>query len=136
MLQILPYIWGLIADVRTNQAEAITNAKLNQTSDAVLELAGIVEDGQLFRHDAATTSGLTFGLSAGRTRKSDGTVVQKTASTIALTASATNYVEIDADGNATASAARTLAKKPAYKVTTDTGSITAIEDERVSFDFS
>lgn len=53
----LPYIWGLVAGARANQAEKITAIKLNQTADAIISLTPV----------AIAGSETIVGLAAGQT---------------------------------------------------------------------
>lgn len=91
---------------------------------------------ELFEQRAATTAGLTFGFGAGRVRDAAGAVIQVAAGTVALTASATNYIEVTGTGAVVAATARTLANKPLYQIVTGATAITSVINERISFDFS
>jgi hypothetical protein len=63
----------------------------------VNELVDALSPASLFGRNADATSALTWGYYGGKYRKADGTVVTKANATIALTASATNYI-LETDG--------------------------------------
>lgn len=75
-------------------------------------------------------TGLTFGYLAGRVRT--GTAVTDVArGTLAMTASATNYVEVDSSGVvSTNTSGFTAGRVPLFIVTTDASKMTAINDRR------
>lgn len=83
-----------------------------------------------FGYKPATTTGLTFGYYGGEFLI-NGTLTTISDSTILLAASATNYVEANRAGTVSKnSVGFTAGLTPLYEVTTDTGSITAINDRR------
>ncbi len=132
MAQTQRYIWGLVDGVRTTQAEGITNAKLNQTTDHFTERIDAIEAlASLFAQDDATTALLTWGWKAGRVR-SGVNVLQVLAGTIALTASATNYVEVDPTTGAVSvnQTAFSSSKVPLRKLICGGASITTNTDAR------
>lgn len=85
-------------------------------------------------NDPSTTTGLTYGYRAGRIR-SDNVVTDVVAGTVALTASATNYVECTPPtGVVTANTTGfTAGRLPMATVVTGVSSITTITDKRVWF---
>jgi hypothetical protein len=84
-----------------------------------------------FDEDSGSTTGLTWGYKAGLLRV-DGTIYTKGASTIALTASSTNYVELDPDDQTVKknTSGFTAGRIPLRQVTTDGSSQTASVDKR------
>lgn len=79
-----------------------------------------------FAQDADTTSGLTFGYSAGAFLYRDA-LVSVVAGTIALTASQTNYVEVSPAGVVSANTAGfTAGRLPLYQIVTGSASITTV----------
>jgi len=75
--------------------------------------------------------GLNLDLAAGRVRD-DNTITDKAAQAVALTDNATNFVEIDGVGAATANtSAFTAGKIPIARVVTSGGSISSIAGKRV-----
>lgn len=94
-----------------------------------------------FAANSATTAALNFGYTAGRIRQSDGTIVEVAAGTVALSASQTNYVEINNAGTVSKNTSGfTASSKPIRLIVTDAGSITNGSglglDKRIDFDFS
>jgi hypothetical protein len=83
-----------------------------------------------FAQDAGTTTGLTYGYQAGRIR--DGaTTTNVSASTIAMTASTTNYVEVSGAGTvSTNTTGYTAGRYPMATVVTDGSAITGVTDKR------
>lgn len=83
-----------------------------------------------FAQNPATTTGLTFGYMAGRVRYGSS-ILSIAASTIALTASATNYIEISSGGTVAANTTGfTSGYLPLFVVVTGTASITSVTDDR------
>ena len=83
-----------------------------------------------FGNDVATTSGITYGYSAG-TVYSNGSLVSISGGTITLTASATNYVQRTAHGVVSANTSGFMTGLiPMATVVTGTTSITSITDDR------
>ncbi|ARO88187.1 hypothetical protein EBAPG3_010575 [Nitrosospira lacus] len=85
-----------------------------------------------FGYKPATTTGLTFGYYGGEMWV-DGVLTSISDSTILLTASATNYVEATRAGVVSKNTTGfTAGQIPLYEITTDTGSITVVNDRRIS----
>lgn len=85
-----------------------------------------------FGYKPATTTGLIFGYYGGEMLV-DGVLTNIADSTLTLTASVTNYVEATRAGVVSKnSTGFTAGQTPLYEVTTDTGSITAINDRRIA----
>lgn len=79
---------------------------------------------------ASDGGGLNLDLEAGRIRN-DNTITDKATQTVALTDDATNFVELDNVGAATANtSAFTTGKIPVARVITASGSISSIADKR------
>lgn len=84
-----------------------------------------------FGYKPATTAGLTLGYYGGEMWV-DGALTNIADGTLALTASATNYVEADRAGAISKNTTSfTAGRTPLYEITTDGGSITAINDRRI-----
>ncbi len=91
---------------------------------------------ELFAQNTATTSYPNFGYKAGRVRNG-ATVTAVSAGTISLSSGADNYIEVNSSGVVSKNTTGfTESNKPLFKVTTDGGSITAVVDRRVGFDFT
>ena len=88
-----------------------------------------------FDEDGATTTGLTWGYNAGTIRK-DNAITSVAAGTVSLTASTTNYVEVDDAGAVSVNQSGfTAGRIPLRELTTDGSSITASTDKRGLFLF-
>jgi len=85
--------------------------------------------GHQFDHDPVSTTGLTWGYKAGLNPKTGAVIA---AGTVALTASQTNYVELDPNsGTVSANTSGfTTGRVPIRKLVTDSGSITTNTDNR------
>lgn len=82
--------------------------------------------------DTSTTTGLTFGYQAGRVRN-DTTVTAIAAGTLALTASATNYVQVSTAGTVSANTTGfTSGQIPLWTVVTNASAITSVSDQRAA----
>lgn len=128
-MPIEPYIFGIVGGVRTDQAERITNAKLNQTADAITEkLAGVAQQTNQFAQNDAATGGLTWAHLGGTVRAG----LQVLAGSVSLVATATNYVEIDTTTGVVSvnQTGFTLTKVALRKLVCDGGSITTNTDVR------
>ena len=113
--------------------EQVANDKLNQMVEYSEDLAGA---GSLFRAADPQPAGLNHAYLAGRIRKADGTIVDVAAGQVALTATATNYVEVSDTGAVTANTVGfTGSCRPLAVIDTDAGSMTSLADARVNFDF-
>ena len=83
-----------------------------------------------FGNDAGTTTGLTYGYLAGVIR-SDNVVTSVSAGTVTLTASSTNYVEVNSSGTVSANTTGfTTGRYPMAQVVTDGSGITSNTDKR------
>ena len=81
-------------------------------------------------NDPSTTTGLTWGWKAGGIRSAT-TLIDVAAGTLTLTASATNYVEVDAAGAVSANTSGwTAGRIPIAQVVTGASTITSQTDER------
>lgn len=109
------------------------NARYTVNAGAwALSITGAVSmaDLQDAAQDLGTTTGLTYGYQGFRYR-SDVTVTDVPAGTVALTASATNYVECDKSGTVTANTTGFTANRiPLAEVVTDASSIISVTDKR------
>lgn len=86
----------------------------------------------IFGRRASTTSALTWGYYGGRFRASAGTYSSIANGTLALTASATNYVEVTVDGVVSSNTtAFTAGRIPLYTVVTGGSSVNSYTDERL-----
>ena len=87
-------------------------------------------NGGAFSQEADTTTGLTFGYYGGSVYNGSTNVVTA-AGTIALTASATNYVEVDNAGVVHANTVSfTAGRLPLYTVVTSSGAITTVTNSK------
>jgi hypothetical protein len=85
----------------------------------------------LFGRRASTTSALTWGFYGGRFTKPDGTRITVANGTVALSASATNYVESDQNGVVSKNTAGFSAGAiPLYSIVTGASTVTSYTDER------
>lgn len=106
--------------------------KDNNMHDLVQEVASGAE--QPYNYNPLTTAGLTLGLWGGD-EIIDGVLTVHLATTVALTASATNYIERTRSGTVSVNTSGfTPGKEPLFTVVTDTGAIVAggITDKRGS----
>jgi len=84
----------------------------------------------LFGRRASTTSALTWGFYGGAL-KNNGVISQITNSTVALTASTTNYVEATAAGVVSKNTTGfTAGSRPLYTIVTGTATVTSYTDHR------
>jgi hypothetical protein len=105
------------------------------TLDAIITYLGSSTTGY-FEKDDATTTGLTFGYRAGKVQFNN-TIVEVAAGTLALTASNTNYIEVDSAGVVSVNTSGfTLGKKPLWVLVADTSTITTYSDKRTCVDNS
>lgn len=103
------------------QKEIIVNALVDAASPATA----------FGRHDS-TTGGLTWGYYGG-TIMSNGTVSQVANGTLALTASSTNYVELDLGGTVSANTTGfTSGRMPLYTIVAGATTITSYTDNRTT----
>src|SRR5436190_16604839 len=103
-------------------------------SVGITALAGDVDSlalgGGHFSLDPDTTSGLTLGYKAGRFL-SGLAIVNVAAGTIALSASATNYVEVSSGGTVSANTSGfTAGSLPLWTVTTGASSISVVTSKK------
>lgn len=119
-------------------ANQTTHLDLIQPSSAAKEvISNALDDagspGTAFGRRASTTTGLTWGYYGGiRILPGSPTILSKIANgTILLTASATNYIEINNLGAVVKNVIRfTGSWTPLYKITTGTANVTNYEDWR------
>lgn len=122
-----------------NSASGLAAEQVQAAIDEVATIAssGGVADGGVavvkladFSYNPATTTGLTLGLQGGTVRVNNG-VVKKSASTVTLAASSTNFVEVNALGVVSSNTTGfTTNRIPLYTVATDSGSVVTVTDER------
>lgn len=125
---ITPFVLGDAVDPPT------LNQPLNDvdsTLDDVISYLDTTSAG-FFDHDSSTTTALIFGWREGKFRKRNSTIVTITASTIAITASSTNYVEINVVTNTIIfnTTGFTATNIPLWELVTDGSSITSFTDVR------
>jgi hypothetical protein len=102
------------------QKEVTVNAALDAASQSMI-----------FGRRASTTSALTWGYMGGRYTKADGTNIAVANGMLTLTASATNYVEVDSVGAITVNtSAFTTGRTPLYTIVTGAGTVTSYTDHR------
>lgn len=90
-----------------------------------------VSPSAMFSQKIATTTGLTWGYFGGQIYV-DGTLTSLADGTLALTASATNFIEITRAGTlASNTSAFTAGRIPLYDVVTGASAITTITDRRI-----
>jgi hypothetical protein len=117
-----------MADSSTNLTQ-LTSGQANKET-TVNELVDSGSPATLFGRNAVTTTGLTWGYFGGRIYI-DGTATSISNGTVALTASSTNYVEVDITGAVSKNTTAFSADKcPLYKVVTGGSTITSYEDHR------
>lgn len=117
-----------MADQSTNITQiSSSQASKEVTANAVFDAAS---PAMLFGRNALTTTGLTWGYFGGRIYV-DGVATAIANSTVALTLSQTNYVEVSIAGVVSSNTTGFSAdKSPLYKITTGATSITNYEDHR------
>jgi len=111
---------------------AIANRPHDNLETNIDNILAFIQGGvtSYFDQDLATTTGLTFGYEAGLVRK-DETLVSIAASTIALTASQTNYIQLSVAGAVEANTTGfTNGAIPLWEAVTDVGTITGVTDKR------
>lgn len=103
----------------------------NVTTAGTINASGGLRD---FSNNASTTTGLTYGYFGGLTR-ADNAVVAVSDGTVALTASSTNYVELDAVSGTVSrnTVGFTAGRIPMAQVVTGGSTITSITDKRAVF---
>lgn len=104
------------------QKEVTANAYFDASSQAAT-----------YGRRASTTLGLTWGYYGGNVKITATTRTRVNNGTVALTASATHYIEADPTSGAVTrnSTAFTAGKIPLYKVTCGSSGVTAYEDWRI-----
>lgn len=101
-------------------ARAVANALHNAASPAAI-----------FARRDTTSAALTWGYYGGRFRKPDGSRIDVANGTIALSASATNYIEVAYDGTVSKNTSGfSTDKRPLYTVVTSGSAATSWTDER------
>lgn len=118
-----------MADSTTNlDLISASQASKEITANALLDAASTAT---VFGRRASTCVGLTWGYYGGNFYKTDKTITTLANGTVALTGSATNYIEATADGVVSANTtAFTSGRLPLYVAVTDTTSVTSYTDER------
>lgn len=111
-------------DNSTNTPEVLVNTGLD-IIDSVLSGPAVA-----LARRSVTTTGLTWGFHAC-TMLVDGVLTSIAAGTVALTASATNYVEVSRAGTVSRNTTSfTAGQIPLYEVVTGTASVTSYTDRR------
>lgn len=117
---------GTLGGIKVGSGLSIDGAGVLSASGSSPDTQSITD----FDNDAGTTTGLTYGYQAGVIR-SGVTVTSVNAGTIALTASVTNYIEVDGSGTVSKnSTAFTAGRFPMATAVTDGSGITALTDKR------
>jgi len=94
------------------------------------DIDSLAKGGGHFTQDADLTTGLTFAYDAGRFHNGLA-IVSVAADTILLTASQTNYVEVDRAGTVSANTSGfTSGRLPLYTVVCDAGAITTVTSSK------
>lgn len=102
------------------QKEVTLNAALDAASQSMI-----------FGRRASTTAALTWGYMGGRYTKADGTNIAIANGTLTLTASMTNYVEVDSVGAISVNtSAFTAGRTPLYTIVAGAGTVTSYTDNR------
>jgi len=113
-----------MAQILEDLKAAVAAGNIGITADAV-DVDALALGGEHFAQDSDTTTGLTFGYKAGRFHNGK-TIVAVGASTIALSASQTNYVEVDRAGTvSTNTSGFTSGRLPLYQIVTGVSTITS-----------
>lgn len=95
-----------------------------------LDIDSLAKGGGAFTQDEDTTTGLTFGYKAGRFHNGK-TLVTVAAGTILLSASSTNYVEVDRAGTVyKTTVGFTSGRMPLYTIVTGLSSITTVASSK------
>lgn len=117
---------GTLGGIKVGSGLSIDGAGVLSASASAPDTQSITD----FDNDTGTTTGLTYGYMAGVIR-SGTTVTAVTAGTIALTASVTNYIEVDGSGTVSVnSSAFTSGRYPMATAVTDGSGITNLTDKR------
>lgn len=102
------------------QKEVTLNAALDAASQSMI-----------FGRRASTTAALTWGYMGGRYTKADGTNIAIANGTLTLTASMTNYVEVDSVGSISINtSAFTAGRTPLYTIVVGASTVTSYTDNR------
>jgi hypothetical protein len=108
---------------------AIAAGSFGITADP-LDIDSLAKGGGAFTQDEDTTTGLTFGYKAGRLHNGK-TLVTVVAGTIALSASSTNYIEVDRAGTVfKTTVGFTSGRMPLYEVVCGLSSITSVTSRK------
>ena len=119
-----------VYDVADNMAATDVEAALAEIYTDVTDARSLAD---LFAKNAATTTGLTWGYKAGSIRV-DNTVTAVVADTIALTNTATNYIEVNSAGTVSRNTTGfTSGRVPLYTAVCAGGAIGTITDKRAWF---
>lgn len=117
-------ITGTPADYRVSPGGVFLAAATQTAQQAQAALSD-------FSQNTSTTTGLTYGYNAGVMRGSGTTITSVSSGTVSLTASATNYVEVDASGTvSTNTTGFNNGRFPMAAVVTGASSITTVTDKR------
>jgi hypothetical protein len=117
-------------------SDSTTNLDLISSSQAQKEITAnalfdAASPAMLFGRRASTTAGLSWGYYGG-TLNVSGTPTSISNGTVALTASATNYLEATAAGVVSANtSAFTAGRIPLYTIITGTSTVTSYGDKRI-----
>ena len=84
----------------------------------------------MFGKRQAATTGLTWAYYGTDGWPVNGTPTTIADGTVTLTASTTNYVEVNAAGTVSVATSRSAEKAPLYKIVTGSASVTTVTDER------
>lgn len=103
-------------------SQASKEVPINENFDTLSALA-------VFGRRHPDTSGLTWAFYGGPWPV-DGAVTQLVDDTVTLADNTTNFVEVDSAGTVSVSGSRSADKAPLYQVTTASGVVTDVEDER------
>lgn len=111
---------------------AINDAAIGITASAA-DIDALALDAYFFGQDTNTTTGLTFGYKAGRFHNGSA-IVTVAAGTLALSASNTNYVEVDRAGTVSSNTSGfTAGQFPLYVVVCGISSITSVTNRKCPY---
>ena len=119
-----------VYDVADNMAATDVEAAIAEVYTDIMDARSLAD---IFANNPDTTTGLTWGYKAGAIRV-DNVVTAVAASTIALTNTATNYIEVDSAGTVSRNTTSfTSGKIPLYTVVCAGGIQTVVTDKRAWF---
>lgn len=123
------YTGGFAAFVQEQILDPIESGNIGIDADAG-DVDALALDGGHFAQDDDTTTGLTFGYDAGRLFNGES-IVSVSAGTLALSASATNYVEVSRGGVVSKNTTGfTTGSVPLYQIVTGASSITTVTNKK------